>query len=135
MLCFECLCWIEGKSCGCARINEVMRLDELRWSFGIYGVLKSCDGGICRFEEGSLEMMEMEKDVLRFWGFGCLLLLRFGFFDERGLVVVGVVGLLVLIGKFYVSFYQLMLFRYNYYYLHLHFGNYNYYYYYYYHYY
>ena len=62
----------------------------------------------------------MEKDVLRFWGFGCLLLLRFGFFDERGLVVVGVVGLLVLIGKFYVSFYQLMLFRYNYYYLHLH---------------
>ena len=51
-------------------------------------------------------------DVLCFWGFGCLLLLRFGFFDERGLVVVvGVVGLLVLISKFYVSFYQLMLFH------------------------
>ena len=67
MLCFECLCWIEGKSCGCARINEVMRLDELRWSFGIFAALKSCDDEMCRFEEGRLLM---EKIVLGFWRFG-----------------------------------------------------------------
>ena len=69
---------------------------------------------MCRFEEGLLLLLLlMEKDVLRFWSCCCccLLWLRFGFFDERGLVVVGVVVLVRLLrfGSVCVMFWMFML--------------------------